>query len=410
MMYWIKLATQSALSRRASLLIIIFSTSISVTILIAVFKIRDDTKTSFTNAISGVDLVVGSKASPTELILHSIFHIGRPTSLVAGNAIKEIKSISQVKWLVPIQLGDSYRSYPVIGTTTEFFQHIRAQNKALAFSSGISFEDSNKREVVLGANVARKFKHQLTDQVFLSHGSGTGPAQDHSDSPFTISGILKANGTPIDNSIFISAQSFNGLHDGSDGKIQFAQLSTSQYSAFFLGLTQRSSIFSVRRQIDSLKSPPLMAVMPGVALDDLWQTLEVAENALLLVSVGVILTSILGIAATLLISLESRRRELATLRVVGVKPIQIFFLIILESLLIISTGIILGWLFLQVLVFAFSDWLMKEWGILSTVGLPSANDLIGLLMILIAALICSIIPGIKAYRLALHDGLNPPNI
>ncbi|MFM2029360.1 MAG: hypothetical protein RL517_551 [Pseudomonadota bacterium] len=112
----------------------------------------------------------------------------------------------------------------------------------------------------------------------------------------------------------------------------------------------------------------------------------------------------------LLISLESRRRELATLRVVGVKPLQIFFLIILESLLIVTTGIILGWIFLQALVFTFSDWLMKEWGILSTVGLPTANDLIELLMILIAALICSIIPGIKAYRLALNDGLNPPNI
>ena len=153
-----------------------------------------------------------------------------------------------------------------------------------------------------------------------------------------------------------------------------------------------------------------MAVMPGVALDDLWKTLEVAENALLLVSVGVVLTSILGIAAALLISLESRRRELATLRVVGVKPLQIFFLIILESLLIVTAGIILGWIFLQALVFTFSDWLMKEWGILSTVGPPTANDLIGLLMILIAALICSIIPGIKAYRLALNDGLNPPNI
>ena len=410
MMYWIKLAIQSALSRKASLLIIVFSAAISVTILLAVFKIRDDTKTSFTNAISGVDLVVGGKGSPTELILHSIFHIGRPTSLVPGSAIKEIESISQVKWLVPLQLGDSYRSYPVIGTTTDFFQQIRAQNKALAFSSGHSFGGGNQREVVLGANVARQFKHQLSDKITLSHGSGIGPAQDHSDIPFTIVGILEANGTPIDNSILISTQSFNGLHDGSDGKVEFVQLSNSQYSAFFLGLTQRSAVFSVRRQIDSLKSPPLMAVMPGVALDDLWKTLEVAENALLLVSVGVVLTSILGIAAALLISLESRRRELATLRAVGVKPLEIFFLIILESLFIITAGIILGWIFLQALVFTFSDWLMKEWGILSAVGPPSANDLIGLLMILIAALICSIIPGIKAYRLALNDGLNPPNI
>ena len=87
MRYWIWLALQSAISRKGALLIIVFSTAISVALLLAVLKIRDDTKTSFTNAISGVDLIVGSKGSPTELILYSVFHIGRPTSLISGKSI-----------------------------------------------------------------------------------------------------------------------------------------------------------------------------------------------------------------------------------------------------------------------------------------------------------------------------------
>jgi putative ABC transport system permease protein len=79
-MIWLRLAIQSALARKGALLIMVLSTAISVAILLGVLKIRDDAKTSFSNAISGVDLVLGSKGSPAELILYSVFHLGKPTN------------------------------------------------------------------------------------------------------------------------------------------------------------------------------------------------------------------------------------------------------------------------------------------------------------------------------------------
>lgn len=409
MRYWIWLALQSAISRKGALLIIVFSTAISVALLLAVLKIRDDTKTSFTNAISGVDLIVGSKGSPTELILYSVFHIGRPTSLISGKSIPEIQKINQVKWIVPIQLGDTYRSYPVVGTNSYFFDSIKAQNRSLTFTSGQAFSDQKDHELVLGANVAKQYKHRIADRITLSHGTGKGPAQDHADSPFVITGILAATGTPIDNSVFISIQSFNNLHDGSKN-LQFAQLDSAQYTAFLIGLQQRSAVFSVRRQIDALKSFSLMAIMPGVALDELWQTMEIAENALILVSLGVVLTSIFGIISALMVSLEARGREIATLRAIGARPSQIFFFIIWETFMISLSGIVFGWVFLQITLLGFSEWFMKEWGILIQSGLPSQNDVLAILSILATALLCSTLPAIKAYRLALHEGLNPPSI
>jgi len=409
-MVWLRIALWSALARRSGLFIMVLSTAISVAILLGVFKIRDDTKTSFSNAISGVDLVIGAKGSPTELILYSVFHIGRASNTISATYEKSLLGIKAVAWVVPVQLGDSFRGYPVVGTSVDFFARIKAQGRHLEFSEGKALTDPQLFEVVLGHNVAKNTKLKLGEQIAISHGSGSGPKQDHSNSPFRIVGILKPNGTPIDNAVFISTNAFDALHDIEEGGIQFAKLNPdSQVSAFFVGLKDRGSVFSVRRQIDALPNAGLMGVMPGVALDDLWSTMEIAENALLIISLGVLITTILGITATLLVSLESRRRELAIFRAIGAKPYQLLRLVLFEALLISIVGIVMGWLLLQIAIVFSADYLRTTWGVVTTIGLPSTNDLLSLLLLMIVVVLCACIPALKAYRMALNEELNPPS-
>jgi putative ABC transport system permease protein len=152
-----------------------------------------------------------------------------------------------------------------------------------------------------------------------------------------------------------------------------------------------------------------MAVMPGVALDELWSSMEIAENALLLIALGVLITTILGITATLLVSLESRRRELAIFRAVGAKPYQLLSLILIEALMVCVVGILLGWSLLQLIMLTASDYLRKEWGVVSEPSLPSMNDGLALLYLVLVVLISASIPAMKAYRMALSEGLNPPS-
>lgn len=409
-MVWLRIALLSALARKGGLLIMVLSTAISVAILLGVFKIRDDTKTSFSNAISGVDLVVGAKGSPTELILYSVFHIGRASNTIAASYEKSLMAMKPVAWVVPVQLGDSFRGYPVVGTSIEFFTRIKAQGRHLELSDGKALTDPTLFEVVLGANVAKNTQLKLGEQIAITHGSGTGPKQDHSNSPFRIVGILKPNGTPIDNAVFISTNAFDALHDIEEGGIAFAKLNPdSQVSAFYVGLKDRGSVFSVRRQIDALPNAGLMGIMPGVALDDLWSTMEVAENALLIISLGVLLTTILGITATLLVSLENRRRELAIFRAIGAKPYQLLRLVLFEALLISLIGIALGWLILQIAIMLSADYFRTTWGVVTSIELPTSHDLLSLLALVIVVLLCACIPAIKAYRMALNEELNPPS-
>ena len=409
MLIWLRIAIQSALARRGALLIMVLSTAISVAILLGVFKIRDDTKTSFSNAISGVDLVVGAKGSPTELILYSVFHIGRASNTIPASLEKTLVDLRQVAWVVPVQLGDSYRNYPVVGTSIDFFKRVKAQGRHLQLAQGSALSDPHLFDVVLGHAVAKNTQHRIGEQIAISHGSGSGPKQDHSNSPFRIIGILEANGTPIDNAVFISTNAFDALHDIADSGLQFARLNPdSQASAFFIGLKDRGSVFSVRRQIDSLPNS-LMAVMPGVALDELWSSMEIAENALLLIALGVLITTILGITATLLVSLESRRRELAIFRAVGAKPYQLLSLILAEAFMVCVIGILLGWSLLQLIILTTNDHLRKEWGVVSEPSLPNIHDGLALLYLVLVVLISASIPAIKAYRMALSEGLNPPS-
>jgi putative ABC transport system permease protein len=410
-MIWLRLAVQSALARKGALLIMVLSTAISVAILLGVLKIRDDAKTSFSNAISGVDLVLGSKGSPAELILYSVFHLGKPTNTIPASLDKDIIAIPLVDWIVPIQLGDSYRNYPVVGTSTAFFERVKAQGRPLVIQTGKALTDPKSFDVVIGSRVAKTLGLTLSNQIAIAHGSGSGPKKDHSNSPFKVVGILAATGTPIDQALYISTEAFDALHDIQDGdQLQFAKLDpNSRVNAFFIGLKSRGSIFSARRQIDDLKNANLMAVMPGVALDDLWSTMEVAENALILIAYGVLLTTILGITATLLIALDNRRRELAILRAIGTKPPQILFFILAEAFLVCIVGILLGWSLLQALISMYADQLRTEWGVVSSVGFPNAADLMSLLIVLCTVLLFATIPAAKAYKMALHDGLNPPS-
>jgi putative ABC transport system permease protein len=113
MKFWLGLAWQSAWSRRQALSLVTVSVAVSVLILLSVQQLREDARRSFSNALSGVDLIVGPRGSATELMLYSVFQIGRPSRNMGYAGFQEIQTMPQVRWAVPIQLGDTYQGHPV---------------------------------------------------------------------------------------------------------------------------------------------------------------------------------------------------------------------------------------------------------------------------------------------------------
>lgn len=418
MSLWFGLAFKSAWARRGPVALLVGALSVAVFLVLAVAQIRQDARESFANAVSGVDLIVGSRASPTELMLYSIFHLGRPVRSMSFDQLDAIAKLDSVAWAVPLQLGDSYRGYPVVGTTPLFFAKTGGA-QGLAFRQGQAF--SHVFDAVLGFDVARRLGHKAGDSIVLTHGQGDGLAQDHSDRPFTVSGVLQKTGTPADNAVFISLAGFEAIHIGWEfgsrpresqaldlNRIDPIVLQPAQVTAVLVGLESRTQVFSARRSIEGLAGGRLMAILPGVTLDELWQVMGTIENTLSLMAWLVALSALLGSAATLLIAIGARRKELAIFRALGARPWQLSFFVVLESLIVCFAGVLLGWMLLQLGVLGAGSWLRNEFGVIMAPRLPDLQGWAAIGGLFLMSVLASLIPAWRAFRLSVHDGLHPP--
>jgi len=165
----LKIALKSACNRKVSLSLTMFSIAISIVLLLGVDTIRKQAKNNFINTISQTDLIVGARTSPINLLLYSIFHIGNATNNVSYASYKQIAALKQVKWSVPISLGDSHRGFRVMGTNSDYFRYYRHSNtQSLHFQQGVEFSDVY--DAVVGFDVAQSLNYQLNTQIVLNHG------------------------------------------------------------------------------------------------------------------------------------------------------------------------------------------------------------------------------------------------
>ncbi|MCP4378630.1 MAG: ABC transporter permease, partial [bacterium] len=213
----ITLALKSLRNRKFTAILTIVSIALSVTLLIGVERLRNEARTSFTNTISGTDLIVGARSGPVQLLLYSVFRIGNATNNISWESYQEIAQLPAVKWTIPISLGDSHQGFRVMGTNQDYFTHVRfARDRHLELAQGRVFDDMY--ETVLGAEVAESLGYGLDDPVVIAHGAGTVSFITHDDKPFRVVGMLKRTGTPVDQTVHIRLEGIEAIHlDWQDG-------------------------------------------------------------------------------------------------------------------------------------------------------------------------------------------------
>lgn len=410
-----KLTLKSILNRKFTSGLTLFSICISVFLLLSVDTVRKEAKHSFTNTISGTDLLVGARSGSVQLLLYSVFRIGNATNNIGWDSYQKISSHKSVAWAIPISLGDSHKGYRVMGTTQDYFKHYRfADDRGLDFEQGKHFD--GVYDAVIGAEIAESLGYKIGDQLTLAHGVNDTGFSRHDDKPFILTGIIARTGTPVDRTIHVSLEGIEALHiDWQSGtqsrnKVTAEQtlemdLQPKQITAFMLGLKSKMEIFRIQRAINKYKKEPLLAVLPGLALGELWQLIGVAEKALLIIAVFVLLNSFVGLLTGILSSLNERRREIAILRSLGCRPNQIFVLLASESLLFAVLGCALGLavFFGAVLM---SQSLLQGYGL--TISLTSfGSEQLALVAAVVGmSLLIGCIPGYRAYKQSLADGMS----
>lgn len=414
----ITLAARSAWNRRFVLALVVASIALSSFLLMGIERIRQDVRENFAQAVSGTDLIVGARTGPVQLLLYSVFRIGNATNNIRWTSAQALAQHRAVAWMVPLSLGDSHRGFAVLGTTPDYFVHFRHGDKQpLRLAQGKAFD--GLYDVVLGADVARRLNYTRGQRLVLAHGDGALAANDHADKPFTVVGILAPTGTPVDRTLHISLQAIEALHADwiAGARLPGMALSAEQaaqrdltprsVTAVLLGLKNRAAVFSVQREVASFRDEPLLAILPGVALDELWDVVALGERGLQAMSALVAVVSLGGLMAVILAGLNERRRELAILRAVGAGPRQMLWLLALEGGLVTLAGVAIGVLGCWAAVAALSGWIQGQFGLTLQAAPPGAPEwrLIGALVA--GGWLASLVPGWRAYRLSLADGLSP---
>ena len=463
------LALKSLRNRAFSTSLTVGSIALSVALLIGVENVRVGMRESFSNTISQTDLIVGTKGGTIQLLLYSVFGMGAPTENVSWEAYQEWAEHPAVEWTIPYSLGDSHRGFRVIGTTEDFYRHYRyrgGQEIALAegraneglFDVTLGADVSAELGYGLGDEIA--VTHGLGEVGFMTHDhmpftvvgvlaqtftpvdraiyvtlegmeaihweDGAPPVSDDGhvhdeEAEAEAAGDghahdqeAEAEAAPADDGHAHdeaeAAPADDGHAHADDGhahveEISIEDVEVTQVTSFFVGTTDRRDILQLQRDINDFEDEPMMAVIPGVALNEMWQGLGSAETGLRLVTIFVVLVGLLGMLVSLYTSLNERRREMAILRAVGAGPNRIVALLVLESVCLAGAGALAGLALVYALLSAGQRIVEAQVGLFIPIRPPGLIELIFLGAVVLAGFLMGFVPALKAYRTALHDGL-----
>ena len=401
---FLKIVLKSLQDRKGSVLLTLMAMTISIFVILGVEHIRQQTKKSFESTLSDTDLVIGSRSGSLNLLLYSVFRIGNPTNNINWNSFKTISRDSKVEWAIPLSLGDSHKGFPVLGTNSDYFKYFRyGQKKTLEFKAGKPFEQIF--DVVIGSEIAKQLKYNIGDKIILSHGIHKQSLQQHDEYPFQIVGILKPTGTPVDRTVHIQLEGMEIIHVGWQNGVQVFKnkmpkeqflnsgVEPKSITAILVGLKSKLATFSFQRTINNFADEPLLAILPGVALSELWQMMSLLEKSLLLVASLVFVSACFGVSAVLLNSIRERKEEIRLLRIIGASPPFIFALIETETLVITITATVLATILLTATLIGAEGYIVGNYGI----QISHFMDLTSYLWVVAIVLTLTLIAGVSSW-------------
>ncbi len=400
----------------------ILSIALSTALLIGVELVRTGGRESFTNTISQTDLIVGARGGSLQLLLYTVFHMGTATNNISYATYERLKHHPAVQWTIPYSLGDSHRGFRVIATTEDFYREYRyRRDRQVQFATGRA--PVAAFEVAIGAEVARTLGYHPDQMIVVAHGLVSGKGlPDHKEHPFRIVGILQRTATPIDRALYVTLEGMTAIHAGwqqtpdqrqpqkhPPGTVSQSPPAPEQITAFLLRSRSRIDTLQLQREINTFAEEPLMAIIPGVTLSELWRGIGYVEQTLWIVTILVLTVGLLSMLIALYASLNERRREMAVLRALGASPRRILSLLIIESGFLSIVGIGFGIGFMYGILALCQPVIEQHVGLSLPLRTLTSQELLYLAFVVGSGMSIGAIPAIKAYRNTLVDGLTVRN-
>ena len=351
---------------------------------------------AFERDLQGIDLVVGAKGSPMQLILSGVFHVDVPPGNVPLKAVLELEKHPLVAQVIPLSLGDSFQGFRIVGSSHDYITHYRAQ-----LAQGQLW--TQPMQVVLGAIAAHKLGMTVGQTFVGSHGLAAG-GHAHRDMVYTVVGVLAPGATVLDRLILTDSASVWQVHED-HGKAQEVEedhlLEKREVTMAFLRYKTPLAAMSLPRYVNS--STLMQAAAPALEITRRLRMLGVGTDVLRAFAAVLLLTAGLSVFIALWSAVRERRDDLALLRMLGAPPIKLAALLLFEALWLGLLATVLGLLAGQGMATALG-WLLRLDDSLLVGGMVWPSEL-GLVpaIALAVSLLAALLPAWGAYRVSVLE-------
>ncbi len=367
--------------------------ALGIAVIVTLVNVSGQVERRFENDLAGIDLVVGAKGSPVQLMLSSIFHMDAPNGNISLTEAEKITRNKMVKSAVPVALGDNFSGYRIVGTNADY---LKLYNGTLA--SGRIF--NAPMEAVAGSEVAAKRSLKINDRIVGAHGLVSSDDL-HKDFPYTIVGILAPSGTVLDRLVLTPVESVWRVHEHPepDDKSEVEKQKEhpgKEITALLVSYRSPLATATLPRMIN--QSSAMQAASPATELARLIKMLGIGGDAIQAFGGALVVIAAVGFFMTLFNAVNERRYDIALLRVLGATRSKVFAFVLAEGLMLGVAGTVLGVILGQALSYAVELWIETTKHItLGGTGFNPYEILAGVGAIALSCL-ASIIPAFMAYR------------
>lgn len=422
----LKIAIKNLLHKSLSSLLCWVLLSVSVGIISLLLILQSQFENQFTKNIEGVDMVIGAKGSPLQLILSAVYHVDAPTGNIKYAEAQQWMQHPFVGKAIPLAYGDSYRGYSIVGTNKDYLDKYKA-----SLETGKMFEKDF--EVVIGSALAHKLQLKTGTHFYSTHGNDE-HGDVHKEFAYTVTGILKPTGTVVDNLLISNIESVWKIHEhhhhhDEHGEANAAEESEAHHhdgeeteahheehhngadaheeneahekkekelTAVLLKFRNPMGNIQLPRIINEKTN--MMAAVPAIEINRLFTLFGVGIDTITNMGWGIMLLSGLSVFVALFNSLKERKYELALMRTMGAGRSRLLFLLLLEGLILAIAGIITGLLLSRLALWFIAGGFEKDYHLnIQQWWLQTPGEIYLILLTLCMGLVASLVPAIKAW-------------
>lgn len=382
----LKISLRNLLNKPLSALLTVIMLTMGVALVSMLLLVGEALDESFKKNIKGIDMVVGAKGSPLQLILAAVYQIDNPTGNISRAEAQKLARNPMVASAIEVSFGDSYKGRRIVGTS-----HAYAELYEASLENGKLWEAPF--EATIGSTVAEEFGLKTGDTFYSAHGSDMN-AEVHEDHPFTVVGVFKPSGTVVDRLLLTSQQSIWDVHGPATDSTAIADR---EITALLIKFKNKMGMISLPRIVNQQTS--MQAALPSIEVNRLFELFGIGIATMRIVAIAIMLLGGVSVFVSMLSALKERAYEMALIRSMGASRLQVFTMILTEAIMLGIVGTLLGLLISRSGIAFLNGYANQQFGIAVDIWhLVSAEYILGLVTIIIC-IFAAMIPAIRIMRM-----------